>query len=167
MPSFIETDLLFGVMSHTGDGSHWFLCDIDDGALEDIISRTKRILIDGHGFGKCYIVKSGKGFHVLNFTDKLSLKTYIILLNDMRSCINYRKWVKKVGYGVLRISRRSSHGNVPELVGVVESPNDKEESYMAGIYFGLIGAEKNFKSVKRVSVLHNVKQNGHCNENPE
>lgn len=152
-----ETDLLFGVVSGFNN-RHFLLADIDHADKKDIISRVANICIGKHELGTCYIIRTGKGWHVVNFTDELSLKRYIDILDDLECDPKFIYWVKKVGYGVLRVSRRSSHWNVPYLDSVIVSPYKKKEHDVKKVtYFGLLDIEKNFKNVQRVSVVYDKK----------
>jgi len=149
-----KTDLLFGIVSFTnGKDRHFFLADFDNATEIELMEKIGKILIDKHKFGVCYLIKSGKGYHVLNFTEKLTLEKYIELLQELESDPLYIKWVKKVGYGVLRISRRSIHMKVPKLRKVLLSPYKNEEDIsVRNFYFMLLRLEMAYASVKRIIV---------------
>jgi hypothetical protein len=152
-----NTDLLFGVVSGFNN-SHFLLADIDGGDREETMMRIGAVCIEKHHLGDVYVVKTGKGWHVTNFTDVLTLKEYVKILRDLKADPKYIHWVKKVRYGVLRVSRRSSHWNVPYLDAVFISPFKKKEDEVKKVtYFGLLDMEQNFKSVQRVSVLYDKK----------
>lgn len=152
-----NTDLLFGVVSGFNN-RHFLLADIDGGDREELMKRVGIVCIERHQMGDCYVVKTGKGWHVTNFTDELSLKEYLQVLRELQCDPKYIWWVKKVKYGVLRVSRRSSHWNVPYLDSVFISPfKKKEHEVKKATYFGLLKMEQNFKNVQRVSVLYDKK----------
>jgi hypothetical protein len=152
-----NTDLLFGVISGTND-RHFLLADIDGGRKSEIVRRVGEVCIDKHHFGDCYLMKTGRGWHIVNFTNELSLREYVQVLSELKCDKKFIWWVNKVKYGVLRISRRSSHWNVPYLDSVVMSPyKRKENEVKKSNYFGLLGMEKNFKNVQRVDVLYDEK----------
>jgi len=148
----VVTDLLFGVISGFGD-RHYFFADIDDMKKRELVRRVRRVCIERRGMGHCYIVKSGRGWHVVNFSDELTLEEYLKALKEIGADKHYVFWVKKVGYGVLRISRRSSHWKVPRLDSIVMSPEKKEENEMLkSAYFGLLQLEERINKVLRVKV---------------
>jgi hypothetical protein len=60
-------------------------------------------------------------------------------------------WVKKVKYGILRLSRRSSHRKVPKISKILLSPYPAEESDIRFWYFTLLNLEETY-DVKRVIV---------------
>jgi hypothetical protein len=152
-----QTDLLFGVVSGFNN-KHFLLADIDGGDREELMKRVGIVCIERHQMGDCYVVRTGKGWHVTNFTDELTLKEYIQILKELQCDPKYIWWVKKVRYGVLRVSRRSSHWNVPYLDAVFISPfKKKEHEVKKSTYFGLLEMEQNFKNVQRVSVLYDKK----------
>lgn len=152
------TDLLFGIVSGIGE-KHYLLADFDAISKEEVLKRIGSILMDKYKFGDCYLVCSGNGWHVVNFSDLMSLEGYVKVLEELGCDMNYIYWIKKVRYGVLRLSRRSSHFKVPYLDGVIVSPYKKEENeVMKGVYFGLLELEQNYKSVRRVLVYKSKKR---------
>lgn len=157
-----ETDLLLGFVSYAGKRGHYFLADFDDVGLEELVKRVFSILMDRHGFGDVYVVRSGKGYHVLNFTNVLSLNEYAKILDEMGADKMFVKWVKKVRYGILRVSRRSSHGKVPHLECIVVSRHRlPENAFAKWWYFTLLDAENSYKSVRRVRVYGNWRRKKH------
>jgi hypothetical protein len=110
------TDLLFGVVSLNRDNTHKFFCDIDD----DRLSRDALCFLASK-FGYVCVISSGRGFHLANFSVHLSLDELIELNKLLGADEKYIEWIKKVGYAVLRISRRSSHFKIPKLEGIVIS----------------------------------------------
>jgi hypothetical protein len=157
-----ETDLLLGFVSYAGKRGHYFLGDFDDIDVNDLVNRVFSVLIDGHRFGDVYVVRSGKGYHVLNFTNVLSLPDYVKILDEIGADKMFVKWVKKVRYGILRVSRRSSHGKVPSLECIVTSRNRLPENETAkSWYFWLLGQENSYKSVRRVRVYGNWRRKKH------
>jgi hypothetical protein len=109
------TDLLLGLISMNRDKTHKFFCDIDGELDEDVLCFLANKL------GYICIIKSGKGYHLANFSVHLSLDELIELNEFSKADSKYIEWIKKVGYAVLRISRRSSHFKVPKLEGIVIS----------------------------------------------
>lgn len=153
-----HTDLLYGIVSGFNN-QHFLLADIDSGSKEEILQLVGNVCIKRYHLGNCYIIRTGKGWHVVNFTDELTLRRYVSILRNMDCDPKYIHWVLKMHYGVLRVSRRSSHWNVPYLDSVVVSPfHKKEHEVKKATYFGLLGMEKNFKSVQRVKVLYDKKE---------
>ena len=152
-----ETDLLFGVVSGFND-MHYLLADIDRGSKEDMLQRIGNICIEKHGLGTCYLVRSGKGWHIVNFTDILTLDRYVKILSDLGCDPKFIWWVKKVRYGVLRISRRSKHWKVPSLESVVVADDWKQENLIKKFsYLSLLDMEKSFNTVQRVDITYGVK----------
>lgn len=157
MKKLFETDLLFGVVSGKGD-KHFLLADIDGCTLKQIVRRVCRVCIKKHRMGHCYIARTGKGWHITNFSDKLTLRKYMDILKDLKADPKYIYWVGRVKYGVLRVSRRSSHWNVPYIAAVVNSPYRRKENQICKItYLSLLDMEKSFNNVCRVYVEHEVK----------
>ncbi len=152
-----ETDLLYGITSYCDPfkKQHYFLGDFDSIQKKTIIRRIKKVLFEKHKFGNVYLVKSGKGFHVLSFSNKLTLRKYAQILKDMKADSKYIEWIKKVGYGVLRVSRRSSHMSVPRLTAVFISPyNRREDTFKLMSYLLIINTEQSILDVKRVRIWH-------------
>lgn len=149
-----ETDLLIGVVSFADDiNRHYLLADFDNIDEESLLDSIRYPLFEKRKFGRCYIVKSGKGYHLLNFTNSMTTDEYISVLKEMKYCDpKFIEWVERVRYGVLRLSRRSSHGKVPELQSVVEGYNSKEDENRRMLYFSLLGLEKNYNRIRRVKV---------------
>lgn len=145
------TDLLFGVVSMTDNSKHFFFADLDTDDYDEIL--LKSMLLLNH-MDYVIIVKSGKGYHLLNF-QKFTLEKYVYLLELIGADENYIKWVKKVGYGVLRISRKSSHFKVPKIDSIIKKQDYKfteDEKKNIFLYLSLIGLEKDIKDVLRVEV---------------
>lgn len=153
-----KTDLLFGVVSFaSGKDEHYFFADFDNMTELELMEKVGKILIEKHKFGVCYIVRSGKGLHVLNFTEKLTLAKYVKLLEELGSDPKFVEWVEKVKYGVLRISRRSNHMRVPRLSKVLLSPYKKSEDlFMRNFYFMLLKLELAYINVERVIVREKI-----------
>lgn len=149
-----ETDLLFGIVSCNMDGSHYFVADFDGVGEDELMERIGKILIAKRGFGHCYLVRSSyESFHVLNFTNRLAIREYVDILKEIGADANFTKWVEKVGYGVLRISRRSRHFLVPILYRVLLSPfNRREDTTKKLLYLSLLGLEGEYKTVARVRI---------------
>jgi hypothetical protein len=157
-----ETDLLLGFVSYAGKRGHYFLGDFDGIGVDDLVDRVFSVLIDRHRFGDVYVVRSGRGYHVLNFTNVLSLDGYAKILDEMGADRMFVKWVKKVRYGILRVSRRSSHGKVPCLECIVVSKYKlPENGFAKWWYFTLLDAENSYKSVRRVRVYGNWRRKKH------
>jgi hypothetical protein len=148
-----ETDLLIGIVSKVGD-KHYFLADFDKGSKKEIMNKVGKVLFDKYKFGNCYLIKSGRGWHLANFSKKLSLEDYVKILKEIGACNKFIEWVEKVKYGVLRVSRRSSHFLVPKLVAVLKSPyNEEENIFLRNFYFSILELEENYTDVKRVRVF--------------
>lgn len=146
------TDLLFGVVSITDNSKHFFFADLDTDDYNEIL--LKCMLLLNH-MDYVIIVKSGKGYHLLNFQKKFTLEKYVYLLELIGADENYIKWVKKVGYGVLRISRRSSHFKVPKVDTLVKKQGyefTKNDNKYIFFYLSLIGLEKDIENVLRVEI---------------
>ena len=127
-----HTDLLLGMVSCCIEGNqqkHYFLADLDEkdqGKVEDVAMK----LVQKFRTGNIYVVKSGKGYHLISFSKPVGIDAYIKMLRFVKSDPMFIKWVKKVGYGILRISRRSSHMQVPCVVSVMVSPYEVKENIM-------------------------------------
>lgn len=148
-----ETDLLFGIVSKVGD-RHYFLADFDGGSKREIMKKVGKILFDKYKFGNCYLIKSGKGWHLVSFSKKLPLEDYVKILKEVGACSKFIEWVERVKYGVLRISRRSSHFLVPKLIAVLKSPySNKEDIFYRDFYLTLLDLEESYRNVKRVKVF--------------
>jgi hypothetical protein len=148
-----ETDLLYGIVSGVGD-SHYLLADFDEIGLDDLMTKVGGVLFDKYGFGNCYILSSGRGLHLVSFSKKLTLREYVEILKELGACGAFIGWIERVGYGVLRISRRSSHRLVPRLVAVLSSDANREEDELAcAMYFKLLNLENDYVDVKRVVVF--------------
>ena len=142
------TDLLFGVVSLNGDGTHKFFCDIDD----DRLSRDALCFLVNK-FGYVCVIKSGKGFHLANFSVHLSLDELIELNKLLGADEKYVEWIKKVGYAVLRVSRRSTHFQVPKLIEIIKSKElSVEEIKDIALYKFILKLESNIDYVYRVVV---------------
>lgn len=149
------TDLLLGMVScciEDNKQKHYFLADLDEknrGKVEDIAMK----LVQKFRTGNIYVVKSGKGYHLISFSKPMDINTYIKMLRFVKSDSMFIRWVKKVGYGVLRISRRSSHMQVPCVVSVMVSPYESRESEMQkAFYLSALLYEQKINEVKRVLV---------------
>jgi hypothetical protein len=151
---FHDTELLLGVASPvTGTDRHWLLADWDDKGLNKILEICGNVLFKKRGFGNCYIIKSGHGYHLINFSHKLKLKTYVQILKELKVDPKYIKWVERVSYGVLRLSRKSPHKQVPELVGVLQPPYPMgEDIFTRNLYFNLLNLERQINEIKKVRV---------------
>lgn len=151
-----KTDLLFGITSKIPRSrKHYFLADFDEIKEETLMDRVGRILFNKHTFGVVYLIETGKGFHLANFTEKLKLAIYIKLLKEMKSDKEFIRWVKKVGYGVLRLSRRSGHKTVPLLRSILLPPykyRHRENVFIKNFYFTALKLEERDKNIRRVVV---------------
>jgi hypothetical protein len=158
-----ETDLLFGMTSHAGSmplrgherGLHYFLADLDNVSLDEVMMRVGKVLYSKEHFGKVYVMKTGKGYHLCEFTHPISLRRYLRLLRAIKADVNFIKWVGKVKYGVLRLSRRSGHWNVPHLVVILNNPDSSmpEDSSRRAAYMLILNLEEDIKDVERVEVF--------------
>ena len=147
------TDLLFGFVNIAQDGKYFFFADFDNLSKEEVMRRVGEVLFDRYHFGDVYLIRSGKGFHLVNFTELLSLSEYLNVLEDIGADPSFIYWVRRVGYAVLRLSRRSSHLKVPYLVGVLKSPyHKKENKAVRDFYFALLSLESKIYKVMRVEV---------------
>jgi hypothetical protein len=150
-----ETDLLFGMTSHAERGLHYFLADLDNVSLEEVMMRVGKHLYTKEHFGKVYVMKTGKGYHLCEFTHPISLRRYVRLLKAIKADVNFIKWVGKVKYGVLRLSRRSGHWNVPYLVVVLNNPDSHllEDTSRMFAYMMCLSLENDIREVERVDVF--------------
>lgn len=156
----VTTDCLLGVcsISPVDKQHHYFLCDIDNPDEEAVMKKIGMILFKKEHFGHVYLVKSGKGFHVVSFSKLLTLEEYVELLEEMEADTKFIYWVNKVKYGVLRLSRRSSHRQVPKLVKVLLSPyHTWEDIKTREIYFSFLNMEEQYEDIIRVKVKHDKK----------
>lgn len=158
-----DTDLLIGITSIIPRRkSHFFLADFDSQDEEAVMQKVGRVLFDKEKFGVVYMVKTGRGFHLLNFTHRLSLNKYVLLLKKMGADKKFIKWVKKVGYGVLRLSRRGYYKdgyitgtNVPRLYRVLIPSykyKKRENKFYRSFYFSILRFEQDISDIKRVRV---------------
>lgn len=156
------TDLLVGVATPIPNtkNSHFFFADFDYETPEEIMGLVGKILFDKHKFGNSYLIKSGKGHHVINFSEKLTISKYADILEEMGADPKYIEWVRdRVSYGVLRLSRRSSHKQVPKLIAIMKSPYHKwEDEYTRDMYFNLLKLESNISNIIRCKVYDNDKK---------
>jgi hypothetical protein len=150
-----HTDLLLGMVScciEDNRQKHYFLADLDEkdrNKVEDMAMK----LVQKFRTGNIYVVKSGKGYHLISFSKPVDINAYIKMLRFVKSDPMFVKWVKKVGYGVLRISRRSSHMQVPCVVSVMVSPYGiKENEMQKAFYLSALLYEQKINQVKRVLV---------------
>jgi hypothetical protein len=132
---------------------HFFLADFDKITEEEIDSKAD-ILINKHKLSNLYVLKSGrkKGCHFISFKP-IGIESYIKILKEIEACENFTRWVEKVSYGILRLSRRSSHNRIPILWKVFISPY-REDKFAKMYYIHLLKLESDYKEVKRVSVIH-------------
>jgi len=152
---FHNTDLLIGVASPIPNEptKHFFLCDWDEKTPEEIMGLIGKVLFNKYRFGDCYLIQSGKGYHLINFTEKLSIRKYVKILDEIKADPKFVEWVERVSYGVLRLSRRSSHQKVPHLVAILKSPYRKTEDIFArNYYFNLLSLESKITHIQRVNV---------------
>jgi len=142
--NFVDTDLLIGICSLDPEtGKHFFLADFDDVTEEELMDRVGKILVSKYQLkGKFYLIKSGKGLHLISFSNLLDLKTYVKILKEMKADEKFIFWVKKVKYGILRLSRRSSHRKVPKISKILLSPYPAEDSDIKYWYFVLLNLEE-------------------------
>lgn len=146
------TDLLFGITSYQ-NGKHYFMADFDNIDEQVLMNRVGTILFDKEKLGHVYMIRSGKGFHLVEFSTPMRIDRYVRILKKMKADPLFIKWVKRVRYGVLRLSRRSSHMNVPYLYKILLSPNNREENeWMRTLYLNLLSFEKKYRMVRRVVV---------------
>lgn len=148
-----ETDLLLGIVSFADSmNSHYLLADFDNISEAELVKKITKPLFVKRRFGTCYVIRSGKGFHVVSFSKKLSTKEYIKVLSELKGDPMYLMWVKRVKYGVLRLSRRSSHGIVPHLAFIIEGHKVKEDIDRKLLYFSALNFENSELKVRRVKV---------------
>jgi len=150
-----ETDLLFGMTSHAPHGRHYFLADFDGIGQQDLMMRVGKVLYTKEHFGKVYVMKTGKGYHIAEFTHPITIRRYVRILKAMEADRNFIKWVDKVKYGVLRLSRRSGHWNVPYLVVVLNNPDSHlpEDTSRMLAYMMCLSLEDGIKTVEKVDVF--------------
>ena len=153
------TDLLYGFSSKIPNSNkHVFLADLDIVEMDKIEQKVREILFKKYKFGDTYLIlssfKKRPKFHLVNFSERLSLRKLIRIAKEMEIVDpSFLEWGKKVGYLVLRVSRRSGHFCVPKLVKVFRSPYRKKEvESMKLAYFMLLKIEDSIKEVKRVEV---------------
>lgn len=151
---FRVTDLLLGITSVASPvGMHYVCADWDNVPIEMVMMKAGQVLFGKYHFGNCYIMQTGRGFHLLNFSNKIPLEQYITIMKELECDRNYIAWVEKVGYGVLRISRRTPHFSIPVLSRILLSPyRVPEDESRKHMYFASLGFETNYKSVRRVKV---------------
>lgn len=149
------TDLLVGIASPIPNSNkHFFLADFDHESPEEIMGLVGKILFDKHKFGNCYLIKSGKGYHVISFSKKLTINKYANILEEMDADPKYIEWIRHVKYGVLRMGRRSSHKKVPKLIAILKSPYHKQEDvFIRNYYFNLLSLEDNIYDIIRCKVF--------------
>jgi len=149
-----NTDLLFGMSSLVaGTDRHYLFVDWDDKNLDEILEICGNVLFKKRGFGKCYLIESGHGYHLVNFSHKLSINTYVQILKELDACPKFIEWVDKVEYGILRLSRRSKHKKVPKLVGILQPPYPMgEDIFTRNIYLNFLNLESQIQKIRRVNV---------------
>jgi hypothetical protein len=150
-----RTDLLFGIVSNVPneDSKHFFLADFDNISEKEIKRKVGKILFDKYNFGPVYVMKTGKGYHLLCFSVKLSLRKYVKILKEVKADSMFIEWVSKVKYGVLRLSRRSTHLNVPYLAMVLFPDYRYEEyAFCKDFYFSTLKIEDDIREIVRVKV---------------
>jgi hypothetical protein len=150
----VTTDLLLGITSIAPDKKHhYFLCDIDNNNVNEIMEKIGTFLIEKRKFGTVYLIRSGKGYHILSFSRLLAITEYTEILEEIGADPKFIEWVKKVKYGVLRLSRRSSHKQVPKLEKVLKSPyNSSEDEVTRDMYFMALNLEKGINNIIKVEV---------------
>jgi hypothetical protein len=154
------TDLLWGIASPIPNSHyHFFLADFDYETQEEIMEKAGKILVEKYRFGNIYLLKSGKGFHLVSFSKRLKLKTYVKILKEMDADPKFIIWIERVKYGILRLSRRSKHMKVPKLIAVLQSPfHQWEDSFAKHLYFTFLNLEAKINTIKRVRVIDNDKE---------
>jgi len=163
IPCVKETDLLFGFVSTVprDPSKHFLLCDIDKYHdetekifYERVMKKIQDILFEEFSFDTIYLIKSSDtGVHIVSFDYELSLNEYVTLLEKLECDDKYIEWVRKVKYGVLRLSRRSKHFQVPSLVGVFRRKGSRmKRQHLAEYYFSMLRMENNIFKIKRVKV---------------
>lgn len=154
--SYHKTDLLLGIASPVPNepNKHYLLVDWDDKSPEEIMGLVGKVIFDKHKIGDCYLLKSGKGYHLVSFSVKLSLDEYVQILEEVDADPKFVEWIKnRVFYGVLRLSRRSSHFKTPKLEAVLKSPYHKHEDiFVRNYYFNLLNFEDKISYIQRVKV---------------
>lgn len=164
IPNVKETDLLIGMNSVVprDPTKHWLLADIDKNHDENetdfyerVIIRIQKILFEEYIFDTVYLIKSSDtGVHIISFDFELSLDEYVSLLKKLGSDLKFIEWVEKVRYGVIRLSRRSKHYQVPSLIGVFKRRGSViKNQYLAEWYFDVLKMENNIFKIKRVKVI--------------
>lgn len=148
------TDLLMGMSSMVaGTKKHYLFVDWDDKSFDEILETCGNVLFKKRKFGNCYIIKSGHGYHLVNFSHKLSINTYVKILKELKACPKFIEWVDKVQYGILRLSRRSKHKKVPKLISILQPPCPLEEDiYTKNMYLNFLNMENKIKKIRRVKV---------------
>ncbi|MEM2146105.1 MAG: hypothetical protein QW279_12140 [Candidatus Jordarchaeaceae archaeon] len=143
--------MLVGMRS--GIDRHFFFADFDNVSEKVLLERVGKILFNKRKFGPVYMLKTGRGWHLLCFSVSLSLEEYVEILKEMKADEKFVEWVEKVGYGVLRLSRRSSHLNVPYLYKVLIPPwSFKEDVAARNFYFKILNIESSINNIVRVVV---------------
>lgn len=148
------TDLLIGMVTISPDPEkHYFFADIDC-VSEKVVKNRVGNLIRKFKTGHIYIVRSGKGWHLVSFSKPVDLDTYVKMLKFVKADPQFIAWIKKVKYGVLRMSRRSSHMQVPVFNSVFMSPFCRRENeLLRTMYLSLLRYENNIGTVRRVGVM--------------
>lgn len=164
-----ETDFLYGIVSYADirKHNHYFMADLDDVDEKEVIERLENLMLK-YACGNLYLMKTGKGFHIVTFSKPIPLETYISMLIDIQADPKYIEWVSRVKYGVLRLSRRSSHMNVPVLTKVFISPHKyQEDTFKKLCYKNILDIEYNIKEVKRIKVESKERwfENDRCKTN--
>ena len=154
MPEMKVTDLLVGMVTITPNSDkHYFFADIDC-VSEKVVKRRVGKLIQKFRTGHIYIMRSGKGWHLVSFSKPVDLDTYVKMLRFVKADPQFIAWIKKVKYGVIRMSRRSSHMQVPVFNSVFMSPYCKTENELIRtMYLSLLRYEHNIDVVRRVGVV--------------
>jgi len=159
-----STDLLVGLNSIVPrrPTHHFLLGDIDRGVDETfpdfkkrVIEACKIVLFEEEDFDTVFVIKSSdRGMHFISFDKELSLPKYVYLLDRLHCDEKFIEWVVKVKYGVLRVSRRSKHNQVPEVIAVLRRKDSKlKNRHLTGYYFSILGFEKDINKIKRVRVI--------------
>lgn len=165
VPLSKKTDLLFGIVSLCPHNprKHYLLVDFDkkrEESYEDffgrLLDKIGMILFKKYDFKIVYVVKSSdRGAHLVSFSRELGLSEYIRILKDLEADERYIEWIEKVSYGVLRISRRSAHWQVPELYAVCRNGKSRERiGWIGGFYLSLLSLEQSMFEVKKVRVFN-------------
>lgn len=147
------TDLLYGIVSCQSKGRHYFMADFDNVSEKELMKRVGSVLFDKEKFGHVYMIRTGRGFHLVSFSKPIRIDRYIRILKEMKADPLFIKWVKRVKYGVVRLSRRSSHMTVPKLHRILLSPYCNEENeILRAMYLSLLSFERRHRKVARVIV---------------